>query len=305
MVYHKFCMTGYPKNLISLKISYRSVLLISVIISISIQFLIVEQAFGQTDKEVSSIQNSSDEQVLCDSGANAENCIIYHYDKDLDHDFDGNYVTGSSALYPDIDNYFMISRSNHFTQPDTGNRYLQFNDSDRLNECSFIIPNPPKLVSQREQIGLCNSNTCWFAAITMMLSYRDGISYSTIDILNMLDPYYQNLFLSNSRISDIDFAYLVGKLGLFKSHVQLTPGIIAELLQRYGPIMVNSMELGNKLHVRLIIGISQYCSTDLGNTEIYFLDPENPNNGNFIIENYEVFKEKFLEGSRFIVQLQY
>lgn len=145
----------------------------------------------------------------------------------------------------------MISRSNHFTQPDVGNRYLQFNDSDQPTDCSFIIPNPPKLVSQREEIGLCNSSTCWFAAITMMLSYRDGISYSTIDILNMLDPYNQNLFLSNSLISDIDFAYLVGKLGLFKRHEHLTPEAIADMLQRYGAIIVNSMEPGNNLHVRL------------------------------------------------------
>ena len=88
-------------------------------------------------------------------------------------------------------------------------------------------------------------------------------------------------------------------------HVQLTPKTIADMLQKYGPIMINSMEPGNNLHVRLIIGISQYCSSDLGNTEIYLLDPENPNNGNSIIEDYEVFKEKFLVGSRFIVQLQY
>lgn len=69
--------------------------------------------------------------------------------------------------------------------------------------------------------------------------------------------------------------------------------------------MVNSMEDGDSLHVRLIIGISQYCSTDPGNIGVYFLDPEVPYNNNPIVENYDVFKEKFLDGSRFIVQLQY
>ena len=176
------------------------------------------------------------------------------------------------------------------SQPDINYQQLQFNDANQRTECSFIIPNPPKLVSQREQIGLCNSNTCWFAAITMMLSYRDGISYSTIDILNMLDHYNQNLFLINSFVSDTDLAYLVGKLNLFKSHEFLTPETIADMLQKYGPIMVNSMEPGNNLHVRLIIGINQYCSTYLGNTKIYFLDPDNRNSGNPVIEGYELFK---------------
>lgn len=253
-----------------MKISYGSVLLISVIISISVQFLIVEQSFGQTDKDVSPIHPSLDEQILCQWSQCGELYTIPH-DNDVGHDFDGNHVTVSSEMYSDTDNFFMISRSNHSTQPDVDNRYLQFNDSDQPTDCSFIIPNPPKLVSQREQIGLCNSSTCWFAAITMMLSYRGGISYLTIDILNMLDHYNQNLFLSNSRISDIDFAYLMGKLGLFKSHEYLTPETVADMLQRYGPIMVNSLEPDNNLHVRLIIGISQYCSTNFGYTEIHFL----------------------------------
>lgn len=99
-------MTGYHKNLIFLKISYGSVLLISVIISISVQFLIVEQALGQTDKDVSPIQNSLDGQVLCDSRANVENCIIYQYDKNISHDFNGNYVTASSKAYSNTNKFY-------------------------------------------------------------------------------------------------------------------------------------------------------------------------------------------------------
>jgi hypothetical protein len=299
-------MMGYHKNYCLYDNLFRSILLISVIISINVQFFIVEHTFGQTDHNAYPIQNCLEDPALWDRENNPENCITYYCDQNKGNDLDDDYVTCSDLIYPDNDSSSTISqRSNHFTEPDINYQQLQFNDAHQRTECSFIIPNPPELVSQREQIGLCNSNTCWFAAITMILSYRDGISYSTNDILNMLDPYYQNLFLSNSRISDIDFAYLVGKLDLFKSHSYLTPEIIADMLQKYGPIMVNIMEDGNSLHVRLIIGISQYCSIDPGNIGVYFLDPEVPYNNNPIVENYDVFKEKFLDGSRFIVQLQY
>ena len=108
-------MTGFHKNLIFLKISYRSVLLISVIISTSVQFLIVEKALGQTDKDLSPIPPSLGEQVLCECSRCGE-CIIYYYDKDIGPNYDGNYVTGSSEMYPDAYSSSTFSqRSNHFT----------------------------------------------------------------------------------------------------------------------------------------------------------------------------------------------
>ncbi len=258
---------------------------------------------GQTSQHTN-LQNHPEGQVLWDRYNDVDVCMQYYCNENKGIDFDGDC---SSCLY-DIDlglegSCIYLQKSNSLTWINIYYQTFRLEKSSHPIDCSFMIPNPPKLVSQKEQIGLCNSYTCWFAAITMMLSYRDNISYSTGDILDMLDSYYQNLFLNNSRISSIDFAYLVGKLGLFKSHVDLTPKTISDMLQKYGPIMVTTMEPGNSLHVRLIIGISQYCSTHLGNTKLYFLDPEDPNNGKPTIEKYPVFEEKFLNGSRFIVHL--
>lgn len=115
----------------------------------------------------SPIPPSLDERVLCDSGANVEYCIIHYYDKDIGPNYDGNYVTGSSEMYLMLIVHPPFHKDLTISQPDINYQQLQFNDANQRTECSFIIPNPPELVSQREQIGLCNSNTCWFATITI------------------------------------------------------------------------------------------------------------------------------------------
>jgi hypothetical protein len=147
------------------------------------------------------------------------------------------------------------------------------------------------------------SMTCWAAVVTMMLSWRDQISYTIEHAMDLAGPVYMLKF-NKSKTNDKEG----GLLGSEKPPLMTALDMIGEapmsytinglkdLLQTFGPLWVTTDENpteGFAIHARVITGIFGDGTVD--GTSLRIIDPAG---GRRYTEGFRLFAKKFEEEAR-------
>ena len=171
------------------------------------------------------MQNCPEGQVLWGHGTNAGKCVRYYCGENGDHDPNGNCIPCSEGKY--LENGGSCEAGNQGISN-------QLPATSGTTSCSYIVPDPPSLVPQGQ---FCYSLTCWAAALTMMLSYRDHHIYTVDAVTKMFGQNYVDKANNNQGLSFYEFVRLGNSLGLIGQSSQfLDPDSLKDMLQKYGQL---------------------------------------------------------------------
>jgi hypothetical protein len=117
--------------------------------------------------------------------------------------------------------------------------------------------------------------SCWITVVTMLLSWRDGVSYSIDSVLDMLGSDFRQIYESDEGLGGERMQDLTNAAGLtYESQRCETPQSINDLLQTYGPLIIIADEdptIRFCVHARIIKGIDGDGEPD--GTDLTILDP--------------------------------
>ncbi|QDK80433.1 hypothetical protein EXU85_18210 [Spirosoma sp. KCTC 42546] len=164
------------------------------------------------------------------------------------------------------------------------------------------------IAGEMPKIAQPSDSTCWAAVGTMMVSWRDQVSYSIETAIDNLGSDFRYLFDNNLSLMpdrNEDFATATGMK--FNWPRCETPESILQLLQNYGPLLVIDDETPDSInflrHARIIIGIDGESTP----SKIY-LSIINPDGGFTQDELFETFTAKYeslADDSRYKVQMMH
>jgi hypothetical protein len=153
-----------------------------------------------------------------------------------------------------------------------------------------------KVPGQVQSIQQPTNNSCWATVATILLSWRDEVSYSIQAAMDVAGSKWRTKFDSNGLLlfsEHDDFAKDAGFA--FDAPQSYTIEGLLNLLQTFGPIVVITDEdpTGNSFtHARVISGI-RGDGTEKGT----FLTIHDPADGQIHIETVEIFRAKFEEAA--------
>jgi hypothetical protein len=122
------------------------------------------------------------------------------------------------------------------------------------------------------------TKACGFAAVTMILSWRDQVQYSMEQVMDKLDKVfpakgYRKTFNKNTGLTPDDFREFATDYDLVvPGPMGISFALLKTLLKEYGPIGVNTTSSTEALltHVWVIIGVVQ--SSDCS-VRVQYYDP--------------------------------
>jgi outer membrane protein OmpA-like peptidoglycan-associated protein/peptidoglycan hydrolase-like protein with peptidoglycan-binding domain len=137
-----------------------------------------------------------------------------------------------------------------------------------------------------------SGKTCWATVTTMMLSWRDQVSYTIPGALEKAGSAYVTKFKNDQGLATADKPAFLAAAGLaYQLPQSLTAAGWEALLRRYGPLWVTTDEkpgAGFSIHARIMTGIHG-DGTPAG-TSIDIIDPSG---GKAYKENFGTFVTKF------------
>lgn len=134
--------------------------------------------------------------------------------------------------------------------------------------------------------------TCWAAAVTTMVSWRDQASHTIEEVMDQAGQFYHQKFKNNEVLYSDEESKLFAALGMTEKAPQnySVEGVLS-LLRNHGPIFVigNEGSTGNPaLHARVIIGMFGDGTPDGTSLEI-----ADPDGGQKRTESLRTFAQKY------------
>jgi Papain-like cysteine protease AvrRpt2 len=119
-----------------------------------------------------------------------------------------------------------------------------------------------------------NDPSCWAYVATMMYSWKQGQSASVNELLRKLGPSFQLIFDGKKGLGADEKAAFLSAMGLVAEPPQnYTAKGWADLIRRYGPLWVTTVEPGATFsHARIITGI--FGDGSLDRTYVVVADPQ-------------------------------
>jgi|GEM_PF-2393885 len=148
--------------------------------------------------------------------------------------------------------------------------YHQALSAPPAQQINYTVPVPISVIPQP------TTRSCWAAVTTMLLSWRDELTYDIPKLLEKIGKKWLDLFNKNQVLPFKDHPVFLAAAGLIAE----TPQSFSvkgweSLLRTYGPIWVTSDEqlgYGTRFHARVVIGI-QGDGTPKG-TFLKIIDPD-------------------------------
>ena len=142
-----------------------------------------------------------------------------------------------------------------------------------------------------------SSMTCWATVFTMMLSWRDGMSYPIEAALAKLGQVYVDKFKANSGLKSEEKAAFLAAGGLVgEPPMNYNIEGLHQLSRTYGPLGVTTDEAPGEafaIHARIIVGMSSDGTVE--GTRFQIVDPAS---GTEYEEKFAKFLEKYEEEAR-------
>ena len=135
-------------------------------------------------------------------------------------------------------------------------------------------------------------NTCWAAAATMMISWRDNTVYDIPVALQRAGQSYVDAFTENNPLDSISKPLFLAALRLsFEFGATYTPAGLCDLIRNNGPIWVTTKEGAEdsfSVHARILVEVFGDGGPDTTMTR--FIDPDG---GSSSVETVSQFTKKF------------
>jgi hypothetical protein len=139
--------------------------------------------------------------------------------------------------------------------------------------------------------------TCWAAVTAMLLSWRDGTTYTLETAMDNLGPTYRGRLDRNEPLPAADKAALLRDAGFQGlTNLKLSVRSLRALLEKVGPLWITTDEdptEGFSIHARVLVGMSGDGSP--AGTTLRIIDP---NGGRLVPESFAEFARKFEEEVR-------
>ena len=134
--------------------------------------------------------------------------------------------------------------------------------------------------------------TCWATVTTMLVSWKNNISYSIESVMAMAGAYWLNKFNNNDGISSEEKNQFLADIGLTgEPNMNYSVEGFYSLLIDFGPLWVTTNEGSSQhwaFHARIVTGLYGDGSAD--NTFLHIIDPAT---GSKKYESYKDFVRKF------------
>ena len=135
---------------------------------------------------------------------------------------------------------------------------------------NYVVPGIVPIVRQPTSL------VCWATAYSIMISWKDGVSYSIRDAVADVAPSYGVMVDNNQGLPPSQFLPFLRAAGMrHESMASLPIQEWAGLLRWYGPLWIGTLGVvspGTYLHSRIVIGIRGNGSAD--GTWMIIIDPE-------------------------------
>lgn len=147
--------------------------------------------------------------------------------------------------------------------PDEDEEEEQFPKVPKQTSCTYAVPTLPSHVPQNQMWcgdptkDPTGSKTCWASTITMMMSYRDGVSYKISSVLKALGEPYLTRYRENMDLPISANPDIIKKIGMAPLPLIYDPQSLKAALETYGVIYATFPPSAgaDSYHVVLLVGM--------------------------------------------------
>jgi len=169
---------------------------------------------------------------------------------------------------------------------------IEVNDSEQTGtqetNFDYTVPGLVPIIAQPSNM------TCWATVATMMMSWRDKVSYSIQDAMDQAGANYRAMFDANEGLKAADHEDFAAACGMgIEFPMSYTVSGLRSLIETHGPIVAIADEAPGDLwaiHARVIRGIFGDGTPD--GTSLRINDPAG---GRQYTESFRAFTQKFEE----------
>lgn len=151
-----------------------------------------------------------------------------------------------------------------------------------MKTCLLIIFLPAVVFSQKDTIYMVPEKVpiiqqpkkmdCWITVTTMMLSWKDGKTYSIEDVITKLGEPWNGYYRNNTGLTFEEQDDFIGKVGMVgEPPANYLLKAYLDFLKKHGPLWITTGD-GFNAHARLLIGIEGDGSYN--HSDFVFINPD-------------------------------